>query len=211
MGIGPNVTPAYSSLKALGRFEIEDNSSWWGGYNAALVLHAKNGSYNSFAFVGSGNGVLNGWIGGYMYSRYVCTANNTIYDGYITLKENNQWLVHSTASESGVALPKLTAVRNALGIGTSTKFCIRLLINADLGTNGFRIYGRNGIQSSSGTYPWKTDELPLITHWDGSNWDRVDMGNGDSVEFLLVYDSSRTETVDGYTTKYTARVINRQE
>ena len=210
VGIGPNVTPAYSSLRALGRFEIEDSSSWWGGYNAALVLHAKNGAQNNFAFVGSGNGVLNGWIAGYMYSRYVCTSNDTIYDGYITLKDNNQWIVRSSASNSGVALPKLTAVRNALGIGTSTKFCLRLLITADLGTNDFTVYGRNGKKSSSGTYPWQTDELPLITHWDGGRWEEVGMAAGDTIEFLLVYDPSRSQKIDNFTTYYTARVINQQ-
>lgn len=174
------------------------------------MLHAKNGAQNNFAFVGSGNGVLNGWIAGYMYSRYVCTSNDTIYDGYITLKDNNQWIVRSSASNSGVALPKLTAVRNALGIGTSTKFCLRLLITADLGTNDFNVYGRNGKRSSSGTYPWQTDELPLITHWDGGRWEEVGMAAGDTIEFLLVYDPSRSQKIDNFTTYYTARVINQQ-
>lgn len=36
------------------------------------------------------------------------------------------------------------------------------------------------------------------------------MGQGDTVELLLVYDPERTVQIDGFTTQYTARIINRQ-
>ena len=49
-----------------------------------------------------------------------------------------------------------------------------------------------------------------MTHWDNGQWDRMEMGAGDSVEFLLIYDSSRTATIDGFDTKFTAIIINRQ-
>ena len=50
-----------------------------------------------------------------------------------------------------------------------------------------------------------------MTHWDGSNWDTVGMDKGDSIVFLLVYDTTRTDTINSYNTKYTARIINRQD
>jgi hypothetical protein len=210
VGIGPNITPAYSSMKALGRFETEDDSSWWGGYNAAVVLRAKNGSYNNFAFIGTGNGVLDGWVGGYKHSKFVCTTANTIYGGRVTFKDNNIWFISSTVSGSGIELPKLTAVRTSLGLSTSTNFCIRLTICADLWTNGFRVCGRNNNEDTSGKHPWNTDELPLMINWNGGRMELLDMSSGDSVEILLVYDSEKTGKIDGYDAKYTARVINLQ-
>lgn len=211
-GIGANVLPATSGLvSAVARFENTDSHSWY-STNIALLLRAENGQNNNFAFTGTGNGVLNGWVGGYKYSRFILTSTNTIYDGYVTLKENNVWFIKANVSNSGIALPKLSKVRDALGIGSSTNFCVRLLICADINSNqGFDIYGRNQKQSSSGTKTWYTDDLPLMTHWDNSNWDTCPMGQGDSLELLLVYDSSRTETINGYSTKYTARIINRQD
>ena len=82
---------------------------------------------------------------------------------------------------------------------------------ADLGSDGFKIYGRNTNSGSSGGTPWNDDDFPLMTHWDGGRWNDVSMGQGDSVELLLVYDPDRTSTIDGFTTKYTARRINRQD
>ena len=212
VGIGPNVLPVYASGRALGRFEIEDQQDWFGsGYNIALLLSAKNATYNNFAFKGTGNGILSGWIGGYLFSKFTLAAANTIYDGSITLKTNNCWIVGGSVSNSGVALPKLSAVRQALGIGTTTAFCVLLTIVSDLGASEFYIYGRNNIQGGSSTHPWNTDELPLMTNWNGSMYDSLTMNNGDSAIFLLIYDPDRTATISNFTTKYTARIINRQD
>jgi hypothetical protein len=113
-------------------------------------------------------------------------------------------------SGSGIELPKLTAVRTSLGLSTSTNFCIRLTICADLLTNGFRVCGRNNNEDTSGKRPWNTDELPLMINWNGGRMELLDMSSGDSVEILLVYDSEKTGKIDGYDAKYTARVINLQ-
>ena len=210
VGIGPNVLPVYSTARALGRFEIEDQNDWFGtGQNIALVLRAKNAAAN-FAFLGEGNGVLEGWIGGKKWSRYVCTQNNTINGGVIKLKENNIWLVKATASNAGVELPRLSEVRTAIGAGSSSNFCVRLIINADLGSSNFVIYGRNKITDSSNNTPWNIAELPLIINANGGNEDGYEMGSGDTIEFLLVYDTNRNGiTIDGYDSKYTARLIYR--
>ena len=78
-GIGGNVLPTSSGLRAVARFENEDTSDWWGlNRNIATLFSAKNGRYNH-AFLGSGNGNLDGWIGGYRYSKYNLTSANTIY------------------------------------------------------------------------------------------------------------------------------------
>ena len=209
-GIGGNVLPTSSGLRAVARFENEDTSDWWGlGRNVAMSLSAKNGTYNH-AFLGDGNGTLNGWIDGYKYSKLTLSSANTIYNGYSNLKDNNRWVIYSSVDNSGITLPKLSEVREALGIGTSTKFCVVFTVISDLDSKDFDIYGRNSKKSSDGTYPWNTSEYPNLVHWDNDHWDSVAMGAGDSLTVLLIYDSSKGGSKGGYPLTYTARIINRQ-
>ena len=209
-GIGGNVLPTSSGLRAVARFENEDTSDWWGlSRNIATLFSAKNGRYNH-AFLGSGNGNLDGWIGGYKYSKYNLTSANTIYSGYSNLKDNNRWVIYSSVDNSGITLPKLSEVRDALSIGSSTKFCVEFTIIADLDSRNFDIYGRNSKKSSDNTYPWNTSEYPNLVHWDNDHWDSLAMGAGDSLTVLLIYDSSKGGSKGGYPLTYTARVINRQ-
>ena len=209
-GIGGNVLPTSSGLRAVARFENEDTSDWWGlNRNIATLFSAKNGRYNH-AFLGSGNGNLDGWIGGYKYSKYNLTSANTIYSGYSNLKDNNRWVIYSSVDNSGITLPKLSEVRDALSIGSSTKFCVEFTIIADLDSKTFDIYGRNSEKSSDNTYPWNTSEYPNLVHWDNDHWDSLAMGAGDSLTVLLIYDSSKGGSKGGYPLTYTARVINRQ-
>ena len=209
-GIGGNVLPTTSGLRAVARFENEDTSDWWGlNRNIATLFSAKNGRYNH-AFLGSGNGNLDGWIGGYKYSKYNLTSANTIYSGYSNLKDNNRWVIYSSVDNSGITLPKLSEVRDALSIGSSTKFCVEFTIIADLDSKTFEIYGRNSKKSSDNTYPWNTSEYPNLVHWDNDHWDSLAMGAGDSLTVLLIYDSSKGGSKGGYPLTYTARVINRQ-
>jgi len=209
-GIGGNVLPTSSGLRAVARFENEDTSDWWGSNrNIATLFSAKNGRYNH-AFLGSGNGNLDGWIGGYRYSKYNLTSANSIYSGYSNLKDNNRWVIYSSVDNSGITLPKLSEVRDALSIGSSTKFCVEFTIIADLDSKTFDIYGRNSKKSSDNTYPWNTSEYPNLVHWDNDHWDSLAMGAGDSLTVLLIYDSSKGGSKGGYPLTYTARVINRQ-
>lgn len=209
-GIGGNVLPTSSGLRAVARFENEDTSDWWGlKRNIATLFSAKNGRYNH-AFLGSGNGNLDGWIGGYRYSKYNLTKANTIYSGYSNLKDNNRWVIYSSVDNSGITLPKLSEVRDALGIGTSTKFCVEFTIISDLDSKSFEIYGRNSKKSSDNTYPWNISEYPNLVHWDNDHWDSLAMGAGDSLTVLLIYDSSKGGSKGGYPLTYTARIINRQ-
>ena len=208
-GIGGNILPASSGLRAVARFENEDATDQWGiGKNIAALFSAKNGAYN-FAFAGSGNGVLNGWIDGYLFSKFSLTAANTIYSGYVDLKTNNRWIIYSSVDNSGIALPKLSTVRSALGI-SSGNFCVRLTIVADLKTKNYDVYGRNTKKDSSNNQPWNTTELPVLTHWDDGRYDSLAMGPGDSVELLLIYDSSKSVSIDSMSLYYTARIINKQ-
>lgn len=215
-GIGGNVLPATTGNRAVARFENEDSNNFWGlGRNIAMLLSAKNADINH-AFLGTGNGNLDGWISGYHYSKYTINSSNTIYDGFLKISKNNKWIVYATGSSSGITLPTLSQVRKALGIGTSTPFCIEFIVVADLNSqNGFNIYGRckkevtvNGAKQT----PYFTGEYPTMTHWNNGRYDNLKMVAGDAVTFLLVYDPNKTGVLDtSYTLMYTARIINRQD
>ena len=174
-----------------------------------IVFDIRNSQAANLAFTGNGNGALNGFIDGYRFNKVIVNEANTVYG--VGISDSNRIIVNCTAGNSGIILPRLSYVQRTLRIGDNTPFAFRLTVMADLGSDGFKIYGRNTNSGSSGGTPWNDDDFPLMTHWDGGRWNDVSMGQGDSVELLLVYDPDRTSTIDGFTTKYTARIINRQD
>lgn len=211
-GIGGNILPASSGARAVARFENNDTADQWGlGRNIAMLLSAENGNFNH-AFLGTGNGTLDGWIGGHKFSKFLLTKSNTIYDGFVTLRDNNRWIICApgTIKGSGIVLPTLNEVQQALSIAADKSFCVEFTIVADLNSNDFYVYGRNALKDGSNATPWNTDQIPVLTHWTNGRDDRIVMGAANSETFLLVYDQSQTGTFDGYSLKYTARRINHQ-
>lgn len=203
-GIGGNVMPTSSGMRAVARFENEDTTDQWGlGYNIAAIFSAKNGGYN-FAFTGSGNGVLNGWIGGYKLSHFSIGKDNTIYRGYVKISENNTWFIYSHVDGSGITLPGLDEVRCALGIDNSTHFAVRFTIAGEPGTKHFNVYGRNKLKDANEKTPWDTDNMPTFFDKDGNVADYVEVGPGDVVTFLLAY----YDYVSYLTVRYTARIAS---
>ena len=205
--IGGNVMAISSGLKAVARFENHDTASAWSSRNIALYLSAKNGQHNH-AFIGYGNGTLNGWIGGYGFNRISLNLDNTIKAGGFDLCLNNRWLCKSLVSNAGVVLPELANVQTALCIDKSTPFCIDFLIMSDIGTNNFQVYGRANMTIGNDTL--NTEQYPIITHWDGGRWEKREMAPGDCLHLLLIYDPSETLSIDGFSCKYTARIISLQ-
>lgn len=175
-----------------------------------IVFNIANSVSGNFAFAGRGSGVLNGTMDGYAYKKIVLDKANTVFVGYMDLQKANRFLVKATQGSTVVALPKIGQARDALAIGESTPFCMRVTIIADLGSSNYKVCGRYSQQDSKKEYPWNTEELPVMVHWDGGHYETLDMGKGDTLEVLLVYDPDSTETLNGWPTKYTARIINKQ-
>jgi len=146
------------------------------------------------------------------YYKKSLTANSTIYD--LSTSNGSVQIINSSADggdhKAGVILPQLADVYSMLGLQAGTNFCVHFIVCADLGSNNFYVYGRNTQKTSDDKYPWNDLKYPLMTHWDNGKWERREMGAGDSIEFLLIYDSSRTANIDDFDTKYTARIINTQ-
>lgn len=175
-----------------------------------IVFDIENSMNGNFAFAGKGSGVLNGAMDGYAYKKIALDKANTVFVGYMDLQAANRFIVKATQSSAVVALPKIGQVRDGLAIGKNTPFCMRITIIADIGSSNYKVCGRYSQQDSKKEYPWNTEELPVMVHWDGGHYETLDMGKGDTLEVLLVYDPGSTETLNGWPTKYTARIINKQ-
>ena len=175
-----------------------------------IVFDIENSMNGNFAFAGKGSGVLNGAMDGYAYKKIALDKANTVFVGYLDLQAANRFIVKATQSSTVVALPKIGQVRDGLAIGKNTPFCMRITIIADIGSSNYKVCGRYSQQDSKKEYPWNTEELPVMVHWDGGYYETLDMGKGDTLELLLVYDPDSTETLNGWPTKYTARIINKQ-
>lgn len=175
-----------------------------------IVFDIENSMNGNFAFAGKGSGVLNGAMDGYAYKKIALDKANTVFVGYMDLQAANRFIVKATQGSTVVALPKIEQVRDGLAIGKNTPFCMRITIIADIGSSNYKVCGRYSQQDSKKEYPWNTEDLPVMVHWDGGHYETLDMGKGDTLEVLLVYDPDSTETLNGWPTKYTARIINKQ-
>ncbi len=191
----------------LGRFTNGRKIS--SGTNYGLLFNIENGMYN-FAALGLGDIVMRGNVEGIALNSVSFTANNQ--SKIIDLSKGKYVVVNNRYSDNTVVLPSLLDLIMYLNpvLNDKPSFAFRLTIIADLGTNKFVIYGRNKLASGNST-PWNNENYPLLTTWDGQNWDKYELGAGDSMELMLVYDPNRTATIGGYTTKWTARIINLQQ
>lgn len=205
--MGGNTLPISSGLRAVARFENEDPSGTWYQRNIALALSAKNGRWNH-AFIGTGNGTLNGWIAGFRFDRFTLVTGDTIYSDYVNLRKNNHWLCKATASNTGIILPTLNQVQDALGCDSTTPFCVELVILADIGSTNFYIYGRTDRKDSSNKQPWNTEQYPVFVNYNGDRWERQTLSAGDCFSVWLIYDPDETQKIGNYTCQYTARTIN---
>lgn len=160
------------------------------------IRNSPNG--RNLAFCGNGNGYLDGFIDGIGYQKEtLSTANMRLI---ISEVRSNRIIVNCTASNCSIALPKLSVMQRILGTGASTPFTFRLMMSADIHSAAFRVEGRN--QSIN------NDDYPLIVRSKNRLSDNFAVNACDALEFILVYDPERTDDISGYTTKYTARVIN---
>lgn len=174
-----------------------------------IVFDIENSMNGNFAFAGKGSGVLNGAMDGYAYKKIALDKANTVFVGYMDLQAATRFIVKATQDSAIVALPKIGQVRDGLAIGKNTPFCMRITIIADIGSSNYKVCGRYSQQDSKKEYPWNTEELPVMVDWDGEHYETLNMGKGDTLEVLLVYDPDSTETLNGWPTKYTARIINK--
>lgn len=193
-GIGGNVLPASSGMRAVARFENHDKTNQWGlGYNTAVIMSAMNSDYN-LAFAGNGNGFLDGYIAGYGFQEKTCDKENTCF--ILHPKESLLFIVDVTKQKASIGLPSLSEIRMMLGIGANEEFAVPIEIIIKTCPNdsygGTFIYGKN--KNVDGM---NTDDYPT-TDWTQS-WTYGQVGSyiDDSFfkagynKFILSYRNSK--------------------
>ena len=171
-GIGGNVLPAETGLRAVARFENEDKTNQWGlSSNYAMLLSAKNGTFN-FAFAGTGSGILSGAIVGYGFEEKAANKANTCF----ILEPKNSLIFFVTISNESatIGLPTLSWISQFLGISKETAFTIVIDVRIGISVSNFTgtmIYGRtdkvNGMNTS---------EYPSVT-WNQTKEYESDKGS----------------------------------
>ena len=140
-GIGGNVLPASSGVRAVARFENNDKTDQWGlGRNYAMILSAKNAEYN-FAMVGQGHCSIRGNMEGYLAQKITLTEGNITEIDY---NKGAKVLFENSLGRSGLYLPRLSTLRNSIDAGANESFAVFIHI-AQVGgtTSGDVLYGRN--------------------------------------------------------------------
>lgn len=162
-GIGANVLPSSSGSAAVARFENTDTHTWYGS-NIAMLLQAENGTYN-YAFIGKGDGILNGDIIGYKYQDMTCSSDTIIETDY---SKGSKIFFSNFVSNSGLALPTLDNIRRSLGTGSTTKFAVFINYIQKFGsTTADVVFGKNNSIFSNKTISGIGNTATIINS-DGS-------------------------------------------
>lgn len=188
--------------------------------NVCYFAEAKNGVQN-YALRGTGDVSVNGGVYGYKYTMINMTAKNVFLDNTGSLrgtaynevqKIDSLTLIVSSKKYLALALPTLGTIKQILfgSQNFNEKFCIRLTVVMDIGSESIAMRGRCTTKDDAGVAQWNTKDLPLITHWNGGYLSDFDMAEGDSYDFLLTYNPYKSYTLNGFTQPYLARIINRQ-
>lgn len=202
-GIGANILPSETSMRAIARFANEDASTknvFGSGRNIAMLLSAKNSDYN-MAFGGSGCGFLDGYISGYGFEEMTLSEKNTCH--IIHPKKSLLIISNQTEQTASIGLPTLASVRSLLGIGSSEKFAVPIEIILRGNRYGF-IYGRNTYVKGM-----DTSDYPGVEYTQGK---KVQYNTGISYvdyyftygynKFILIYDGSSYYAITVKTSLY---------
>jgi hypothetical protein len=177
-GIGGNTLPVTSGIRAVARFSNEESGGFWGNTNVAMMVSAKNATWNR-AIVATGDILTNGLNIGYGFHEYSFTANNQ-WQKPSVLKSDILY-VYFNYSNCAFVLPTLRDVCESLGISYSTPFAIRLTVISSSGDG--KLYGRNKtIAGTSG------NEYPELMSWTGGiDTSGYNVSSHDSFEVCLFY------------------------
>ena len=155
--IGADATDTMTDQKA----GMVAKSTAYGNYNTALYLEAKNATHN-YAFHGSGNGVLNGFMQGYRVKVLKLIGAST----ELNLNDGQVQAIASVGvnSDKNVYLPNLESCRKTLGISvddSDTDFCCCMtIINQSSITS--TTYNRDNVYVMGGTHDY-SDQITSKT------------------------------------------------
>ena len=140
-GIGGNVLPLSSGIRAVARFENNDKTDQWGlGRNYAMSLSASNAEYN-FAIVGKGHCSVRGNMEGYLAQKVILEEGNIKEIDY---NKGAKVLFENSFERAGMFLPLLSTLRNSIAVEANESFAVFIhIVQVGGSTIGDVLYGRN--------------------------------------------------------------------
>lgn len=186
--------------------------------NVCYYANAKNGLQN-YALYGSGDISLNGGVYAYKATMVNIKTKNVFLDntGEIVATTYNEpqaidslTLLVNAQSGHALTLPTLGTIEQMLfgSYAMRSKFCVRLTVIIDIGSEKFFLRGRSTIVDNAGVEQWNINELPVITNKDGNYTANILMKQGNSCEIMLTYDPNKKYKVGEFEQNYIARFIN---
>lgn len=186
--------------------------------NVCYYANAKNGLQN-YALYGSGDISLDGGVYAYKATMVKITTKNVFLDntGLIKATTYNEpqtidslTLLVNAQSGHALTLPTLGTIEQMLfgSYAMRSKFCVRLTVIIDIGSEAFFLRGRSTIVDNAGVEQWNINELPVITNKDGNYTTGILIKQGNSCEIMLTYDPNKKYKVGEFEQNYIARFIN---
>lgn len=186
--------------------------------NVCYYANAKNGLQN-YAIYGSGDISLDGGVYAYKATMVKITTKNVFLDntGLIKATTYNEpqtidslTLLVNAQSGHALTLPTLGTIEQMLfgSYAMRSKFCVRLTVIIDIGSEKFFLRGRSTSVDNAGVEQWNINELPVITNKDGNYMVSILMKQGNSCEIMLTYDPNKKYKVGEFEQNYIARFIN---
>lgn len=186
--------------------------------NVCYYANAKNGLQN-YALYGSGDISLDGGVYAYKATMVKITTKNVFLDntGLIKATTYNEpqtidslTLLVNAQSGHALTLPTLGTIEQMLfgSYAMRSKFCVRLTVIIDIGSETFFLRGRSANTDNAGVAQWNINELPVITSKDGNYTASILMKQGNSCEIMLTYDPNKKYKVGEFEQNYIARFIN---
>lgn len=186
--------------------------------NVCYYANAKNGLQN-YALYGSGDISLDGGVYAYKATMVKITTKNVFLDNTGAIKANTYnepqmidslTLLVNAQSGHALTLPTLGTIEQMLfgSYAMRSKFCVRLTVIIDIGSETFFVRGRSVIEDNAGVAQWDINELPVITNKNGNYTSSILMKQGNSCEIMLTYDPNKKYKVGEFEQNYIARFIN---
>lgn len=186
--------------------------------NVCYYANAKNGLQN-YALYGSGDISLDGGVYAYKATMVKITTKNVFLDNTGAIKAttynepqtiDSLTLLVNAQGGHALTLPTLGTIEQMLfGLyAMRSKFCVRLTVIIDIGSETFFVRGRSKIKDGAGVAQWDINELPVITNKDGNYTSSILMKQGNSCEIMLTYDPNKKYKVGEFEQNYIARFIN---
>lgn len=178
-GIGGNVFPAVTGVTCVGRFEnCDPNNNWGYGRNVALYIEADGADYNH-AFIGKGNGTLNGLMEGFALQYVIPTSGGV----KVTDISKGKYIEFFSGGNFDYLLPTRQNIQDSLDISSTEKFAIMLHYYNKYTSGGqVTLYGRTTAIGNA-----NTSNFPYLYNANGSNVN-VTLSKGDSVSIMVIYD-----------------------